>query len=106
VAKADFLAHRVNSKADGSPLLDRHIKETADAFKRLGDVVTADKVVKATIAAADTDVVVAHQLGYVPKHVSLGAPDANARVWQSAPATKKAITLRADAPCSLTVLVS
>jgi hypothetical protein len=106
MAKADFTTHQVASKKDGSPLLELHIKETAAAFKRLGDVVSADKVVTATISAAGVDVVVAHQLGYVPKHVSLGAPSSNARVWQSAPATKEAITLRADAATSLTVLVA
>jgi hypothetical protein len=86
--------------------MDRHVQATKAAFDRQGDVVHTDSVLKVTIAKADTDVVVAHQLSYVPKHVSLGAATSNARVWQSAAATKEKITLRADVPTSLTVLVA
>jgi hypothetical protein len=104
--RADFTPHRPTDLDTIVETMDRHVGETKAALDRLGDVVSTDKVVKVTISKADTDVTVAHQLGYVPKHVSLGAPSSNARVWQSQPATKEAITLRADAPTSLTVLVS
>ena len=104
--KADFVAHRPTTVDTLLETVDRHVQATQDALTKLGDVVSADKVVKVTMANANADVSVPHGLGYLPKHVSLGAPTSNARVWQSAPATKTTITLRADAPTSLTVLVS
>ena len=104
--KADFVPHRPTDLDSIVETMDRHVLATQTALAKLGDVVSTDKVVKVVISKADTDVSVAHQLGYVPKHVSLGAPSSNARVWQSAAATKTTITLRADAPTSLTVLVS
>ena len=104
--KADFVPHRPTTEDTLLETMERHVRATQDALNRLGDVVSVDKVISVTIARATTDVVVAHQLGYVPKHVNLGAPTSNARVWQSAAATKDAITLQADAPTTLTVLVS
>lgn len=104
--KADFTLHRPKDLDTIVETMDRHVNETKAALDRLGDVVSTDKVVSVTITQANADVVVAHGLGYVPKHVSLGAPSSNARVWQSKGATKAAITLRADAPTTLTVLVS
>lgn len=104
--KADFTPHRPTGLDTIVETMDRHVGETKAALDRLGDVVSTDKVVNVTISKANTDVNVAHQLGYVPKHVSLGAPSSNAHVWQSAPASKTALTLRADAPTTLTVLVS
>lgn len=104
--KADFVAHRPTTVATLLETVDRHVQATENALARLGDVVSTDKVVKVTISTANADVTVGHGLGYVPKHISLGAPSSNARVWQSASATKTTITLRADAPTSLTVLVS
>lgn len=85
---------------------DRAIGHITEAMKSLGNVIHTDKVLTVKIAKANTDVVVAHQLGAIPTHVSLGAPSTNARVWQSAAATSTTITLQADAPTSLTVLVA
>lgn len=104
--RANFQPHRPTDLGSIVETMDRHVQATHEALNRLGDVVSTDKVVKVTISKADTDVSVAHQLGYAPKHISLGAPSSNARVWQTAGATKDTITLRADAPTSLTVLVS
>lgn len=104
--KANFVPNRPTTMDGLLDVVDRHVQETQAALNRLGDVVSTDKVVSVTIPKADTDVSVAHQLGYVPKHISLGAPSSNAHVWQSGAATKTTLTLRADAPTSLTVLVS
>lgn len=99
--RAEVLPVRVTD-----PDTDRALGKIRESLQGLGNVVHTDKVLNVTISKANSDVVVAHQIGSVPTHISLGAPSSNARVWQSAPATAKAITLRADAPTSLTVLVS
>lgn len=101
VPRADVLPVRVVD-----PETDRALTKIRESLKGLGNVVHTDKVLQVQIAKAGDDVVVQHQLASVPTHVSLGAPSSNARVWQSKPATNATITLQADAPTSLTVLVS
>lgn len=99
--RADLLPVRVQD-----PDTDRALGKIRESLQSLGNVVHTDKVLTVKISKAGADVVVQHQLGAVPTHVSLGAPSTNARVWQSAAATASTITLQADAPTSLTVLVA
>lgn len=99
--RADLMPLRVLD-----PDTDRALGKIRESLNGLGNVVHTDKVLNVTISKANADVTVAHQVGSVPTHISLGAPSSNAHVWQSAPATATTITLRADAPTSLTVLVS
>lgn len=99
--RADVLPVRVQD-----PDTDRALVKIRESLQGLGNVVHTDKVLSVTIAKANADVIVQHQLGAVPTHVSLGAPSSSARVWQSKPATSTTITLQADAPTSLTVLAS
>jgi hypothetical protein len=88
----------------GSEVLNQHIQHTDDAFKRLGDVVQSDGAQTVRFNKADTDVKVTHQLGSVPRHVSI-TPTSNVTIWTTSKTDVYVILRASAAPCSASVHV-
>jgi hypothetical protein len=64
--RADFTKLVTKDEQGGSDVLDRHIRHVEDAFNRLGDVPSNDRIQTVTFKAGQT-ITVAHGLGYPVK---------------------------------------
>lgn len=101
--KIPFQPQNVAYAGQGSPLLDRLVDQLTSVFKKLGSIVTNNKVVPAKFTTPATDVVVFHGLGFVYTSWDVVDIDANAVVYRSPTANNqpdRSIILRASAVCN------
>lgn len=100
--RANFQSKATDGITGGSPILDRIINAISDAFARLGDIVTNNKIIPVTFTGAGVDVSVAHGLSSAVTSFDVVDLDAAAIVFRSPtsnPQPRLTIILRASAAC-------